>query len=181
MAETPLRGRSTLTGPFAADSFRELKRHAVRGGLATRLSRTVSFLGGKVASFVRRPGKITEGGVEVVRYKNRRGDRVAGIVDANFDTSDPSLRPDVAVVIAPAILKRKEVFGLLARTVIGTDWDNYTRTAAFSPMGRGADPEAEIAPGMRAYTIKVTDVSGIPAAGIVINPSATRPHAATTD
>ena len=105
-------------GDLDRDSFRELKRHTPRGGLATRLSRTVSFLGGKVASFVRRPGKITEGGVEVVRYKNRRGDRVAGIVDANFDTSDASIRPDVAVVIAPAILKRKEVFGLLARTLL---------------------------------------------------------------
>jgi ubiquinone/menaquinone biosynthesis C-methylase UbiE len=105
-------------GDLDRDSFRELKRHTLRGGLATRLSRTVSFLGGKVASFVRRPGKITEGGVEVVRYKNRRGDRVAGIVDANFDTADASIRPDVAVVIAPAILKRKEVFGLLARTIL---------------------------------------------------------------
>ena len=105
-------------GDLDRDSFRELKRHTVRGGLATRLSRTVSFLGGKVAAFVRRPGKITEGGVEVVRYKNRRGDRVAGIVDANFDTSDASIRPDVAVVIAPAILKRKEIFGLLARTIL---------------------------------------------------------------
>jgi len=109
-------------GDLDRDSFRELKRHAVRGGLATRLSRTVSMLGGKlggkVAAFVRRPGRRDEGGVEVVRYKNRRGDMVAGIVDANFDTSDPSVRPDVAVVIAPAILKRKEIFGLLARTIL---------------------------------------------------------------
>ena len=105
-------------GDGERDSFRELKRHAARGGLATKLSRTVSFLGGKVASFVRRPGHQEEGGVEVVRYRNRRGDTVAGIVDANFDTSDPAVRPDVAVVIAPAILKRKEIFGLLARTIL---------------------------------------------------------------
>ncbi|HEX9943031.1 MAG TPA: PilZ domain-containing protein [Thermoanaerobaculia bacterium] len=105
-------------GDAERDSFRELKRHAVRGGLAIRLSRTVSLLGGKVASFVRRPGRTEEGGVEVVRYRNRRGDTVAGIVDANFDTSDPAVRPDVAVVIAPAILKRKEIFALLARTIL---------------------------------------------------------------
>jgi len=109
-------------GDLDRDSFRELKRHAVRGGLATKLTRTVSMLGGKlggkVAAFVRRPAGKTEGGVEVVRYKNRRGDLVAAIVDANFDTSDASVRPDVAVVIAPAILKRKEIFGLLARTVL---------------------------------------------------------------
>jgi NAD(P)-dependent dehydrogenase (short-subunit alcohol dehydrogenase family) len=30
--------------------------------------------------------------------------------------------------------------------MIGTEWDNYTRTAAASPMKRGADPAAEIAP-----------------------------------
>jgi NAD(P)-dependent dehydrogenase (short-subunit alcohol dehydrogenase family) len=32
------------------------------------------------------------------------------------------------------------------RDMIGTEWDNYTRTAAASPMKRGADPDAEIAP-----------------------------------
>jgi ubiquinone/menaquinone biosynthesis C-methylase UbiE/pimeloyl-ACP methyl ester carboxylesterase len=100
------------------DTFKELKLHTPRGGLATRLTRTVSLLSGKVASFVRRPERRADGGVEVIRYKNRRGDTVAAILDANFDTSDPTVRPDVAVVIAPAILKRKEVFGLLARTVL---------------------------------------------------------------
>ncbi|MBM4265362.1 MAG: SDR family oxidoreductase [Deltaproteobacteria bacterium] len=30
--------------------------------------------------------------------------------------------------------------------MIGTVWDNYTRTAACSPMGRGASPREEIAP-----------------------------------
>jgi NAD(P)-dependent dehydrogenase (short-subunit alcohol dehydrogenase family) len=32
------------------------------------------------------------------------------------------------------------------RKMIGTEWDNYTRTAAASPMKRGADPDTEIAP-----------------------------------
>jgi NAD(P)-dependent dehydrogenase (short-subunit alcohol dehydrogenase family) len=32
------------------------------------------------------------------------------------------------------------------RDMIGTEWDNYTRTAAASPMKRGADPDSEIAP-----------------------------------
>jgi len=32
------------------------------------------------------------------------------------------------------------------RKMIGTEWDNYTRTAAASPMKRGADPATEIAP-----------------------------------
>lgn len=109
------------------DSFRDLRHHAVQGGLAARISRTVSLLGGKVAAFARRPQPRRDG-VEVVRYKNRRGDLVAAIVDANFDTADPAVRPDVAVVIAPAILKRKEVFGLLARTLLD-DLDRDGRKA----------------------------------------------------
>jgi ubiquinone/menaquinone biosynthesis C-methylase UbiE len=115
-------------GEGERDSFRELKVHAVHGGFAAKISRTVSLLGGKVAAFVRRPRRTEDGGVEVVRYKNRRGDLVAAIVDANFDTSDPSIRPDVAVVIAPAILKRKEVFALLARTLLD-DLDRDGRKA----------------------------------------------------
>lgn len=115
-------------GEAERDSFRELRHHAVRGGFAAKISRTVSLLGGKVAAFVRRPRRTEDGGVEVVRYKNRRGDLVAAIVDANFDTSDPAVRPDVAVVIAPAILKRKEVFALLARTILD-DLDRDGRKA----------------------------------------------------
>lgn len=112
-----LRAGLRFGGEVDRDTFQGLKRHELKGGLASRLTRTVSLLGGKVASFVRRPGRAADG-VEVVRYRNRSGQVVAGIVDANFDTSDPALRPDVAVVVAPAILKRKEVFGLLARTIV---------------------------------------------------------------
>lgn len=109
-----LRAGLRFGGEVDRETFQALKRRPLKGGLAARLSRTVSFLGGKVTGLFRRP----DAGVEVVRYRNRLGHRVAGIVDANFDTSDPDARPDVAVVIAPAILKRKEVFGLLARTIV---------------------------------------------------------------
>lgn len=119
-------------GELDRDTFQDLKKAPLKGGLGTRLTRTVSFLGGflagflghKVAGLVRRTGVARRGeaahlaDIEVVRYRNRLGSTVAGIVDANFDTSDPSVHPDVAVVIAPAILKRKEVFGLLARTLV---------------------------------------------------------------
>ncbi|MES1245661.1 MAG: methyltransferase domain-containing protein [Acidobacteriota bacterium] len=99
------------------DRGQNLERRQLTNGLVARLSRTVSSLGGRVAALVRRPDRRAEE-VEVVRYSNRFGRTVAGIVDANFDTSDPDARPDAAVVIAPAILKRKEVFGLLARTIV---------------------------------------------------------------
>ena len=117
-----LRAGLRFGGEVDRDAFQDLKRHELKGGLASRLTRTVSFLGGrmgeKIAGFVRRPDRQTADGVEVVRYRNRLGQTVAGIVDANFDTSDPDIRPDVVAVIAPAILKRKEVFGLLARTIV---------------------------------------------------------------
>lgn len=113
-----LRAGLRFGGEVDRDTFQELKRHKLKGGLASRFTRTVSFVGGKVSRFLRRPDRRTADGVEVVRYRTRAGHAVAGIVDANFDTSDPDARPDVAVVIAPAILKRKEVFGLLARTIV---------------------------------------------------------------
>lgn len=34
----------------------------------------------------------------------------------------------------------------IQKSMIGTEWDNYSRTAERSPMGRGADPDTEIAP-----------------------------------
>ncbi|MFP5287456.1 MAG: hypothetical protein ACLGI9_17090, partial [Thermoanaerobaculia bacterium] len=113
-----LRAGLRFGGEVDRDTFQELKRHKLEGRITSRFTRTVSFVGGKVANFLRRPDRRTADGVEVVRYRNRLGQSVAGIVDANFDTSDPDARPDVAVVIAPAILKRKEVFGLLARTIV---------------------------------------------------------------
>jgi ubiquinone/menaquinone biosynthesis C-methylase UbiE len=108
-------------GDLERDSFRELRQRTTHESLGTRIARAASLLGGKMASLVgrsarRRTGGL--GGVEVVRYRNRKGSTVAAILDANFDLSDPSIRPDATVVIAPAILKRKEVFGLLARTLV---------------------------------------------------------------
>ncbi|MFK5953819.1 MAG: PilZ domain-containing protein, partial [Desulfobacterium sp.] len=57
----------------------------------------------------------------VVRYKNTRGETVAALLDATFDLhADPPL-VDVAVVISPPFPVRKEVFGLLAQTLV----DNF--------------------------------------------------------
>lgn len=102
----------------ARETFQEVQEYSLRSSIATRLRQAVSHLRGRVRTLVAGSGSEVEQGVEVVRCRNRLGNTVVGIVDANFDTSDPDLRPDVAVVIAPAVLKRKEVFGLLARTLI---------------------------------------------------------------
>jgi SAM-dependent methyltransferase len=76
-----------------------------------------------MTNLVRARNGESENAVGVVRYRNARGDTVAGILDATFDTSDNTIRPDLAIVLAPAILKRKEVFGLFARTIL----DNLER------------------------------------------------------
>ncbi len=83
---------------------------AIGGGLVARL------VGRGGALKARRAGRPDE--VEVVRFRSRRGSTVVGIVDASFDSTDRGVRPDVAIVIAPAFLKRKEVFALMARTIV---------------------------------------------------------------
>lgn len=46
------------------------------------------------------------------------------------------------------------------RDMIGTEWDNYTRTAEASPMKRGADPDAEIAPAWSTASDEAAFVTG---------------------
>ena len=148
-------GLSFDAGTSERDTFRRLKRHTLRAGLRTRLARAVSVLGGKVTQMIR-PGEAPAGEVEVVRYRNRRGDSVAAIIDANFDTSDKDIRPDVAVVIAPAILKRKEVFSLVSRTIVDDlDRDGVTvvtlRFDATHMVGESTMDEQLVAEGRPYY------------------------------
>jgi ubiquinone/menaquinone biosynthesis C-methylase UbiE/pimeloyl-ACP methyl ester carboxylesterase len=56
-----------------------------------------------------------------VRYKNTRGEMVAALLDATFDLHSDPPPVDVAVIISPPFPVRKEVFGLLARTLV----DNF--------------------------------------------------------
>ncbi len=102
---------------FERQPFEELKTHPLRASRFAGLKRVLSLLEGTVRGWWRTPTRTSDG-VEVVRYRNRIGNTVAAIVDANFDTDDESIQPDVVVVIAPAVLKRKEIFGLMSRTII---------------------------------------------------------------
>lgn len=106
------------------DSFAGAVKRKADRRWTRQLRRLASVVGGRLALMVTRTRSEESDGLEVVRYKNDRGDAVAALLDANFDTRDPEITPDVAVVIAPALLKRKELFGLLARTVL----DNLTAT-----------------------------------------------------
>ncbi|GIW71483.1 MAG: hypothetical protein KatS3mg102_1025 [Planctomycetota bacterium] len=94
-------------------------RRPARTGLGPGLWRALRGLGTRLwGRWAARAGSPSAPEVEVVRYRNRLGRTVAAIVDANFETGGDGSPADVAIVIAPAFLKRKEVFGLLARTLI---------------------------------------------------------------
>jgi ubiquinone/menaquinone biosynthesis C-methylase UbiE len=102
----------------ARPTFDQIQRRSVKSSLFAKVRRAVSFAGAKLSGNLPRRARGRQEPVEVVRYRNKLGHTVAAIIDANFDTSDPKIQPDVAVVIAPALLKRKEVFGLQARTIL---------------------------------------------------------------
>ncbi len=104
--------------PGQPSVFEDRSSRSLESTRGNRLRRTFALLRSRVSQVLGRQRSRIESGVEVVQYRNRRGESVVGLIDANFDTSDPSLRPDVAVLVAPALLKRKEVFGLQARTLV---------------------------------------------------------------
>lgn len=105
------------------DSFADTVVRQVDRRWTRQLLRLASAIGGRLSLILTRSQAKNLDGIELVRYKNDRGDVVAALIDANFDTHGLEAVADVAVVIAPALLKRKELFGLLARTVL----DNLTR------------------------------------------------------
>ena len=107
----------------ARATFDQIQHRSVDSSLIAKAKRVLSFAAARMTRSLSRKSKAGKTPVEVVRYGNKLGNTVAGIVDANFDTADTTIRPDVAVVIAPALLKRKEVFGLQARTIL----DDLTR------------------------------------------------------
>jgi len=104
-----------------------------------------------------------------VQYKNNRGETVAALLDATFDLHSDPPSVDVAVVIAPPFPVRKEVFGLLAQTLV----DNFRRQGKNAIILRfdltHCLGESEVDPEMAAkgspylkwnYSNLVSDMSG---------------------
>lgn len=93
------RVRRDLRRPFK-ETFRAFTR-AARARLATLM----------------RPGARRSGRdeLEIVRYKTPEKEEIVGIIDR---TEGAAKEVDLGVVIAPALGKRKETFGLLARTIV---------------------------------------------------------------
>jgi hypothetical protein len=103
------------------DAFSDVRKRSIRPTLGAVLSRVTGVVRQKVRSIVVRGREDRRDQVCVTRYKNERGDQVAALLDATFDPRADVTDVDVAVVVAPAFLRRKEVFSLLARTLV----DNF--------------------------------------------------------
>lgn len=128
-------GRMTSSGPaewliglrFSSqaekrDAFAGLKERKVKTSFWTQLTRISGVAKERIRKLVVPKTRSKIENVHVSRYKNNRGDMVVSLLDANFDIHADIEEVDVAVVIAPAFLKRKEIFSLLARTLV----DNFS-------------------------------------------------------
>jgi len=105
------------------DSFAEIKDREIKPSIWTNLVRLSGMAKQKIGGLVRGKRAPARDAVQVARYKNDRGDQVVSLLNATFDLSEDPPDIDVAVIVAPAFLKRKEVFSLLARTLV----DNLKR------------------------------------------------------
>ncbi len=103
------------------DAFSEIEGKSVQPSISTTVIRLAAMAKQKIRRMIVGKSPSTRERVCVARYKNTRGEMVASILDASFDLQDEPPRVDVAVVIAPPFMVRKEVFGLLSRTLI----DNF--------------------------------------------------------
>jgi ubiquinone/menaquinone biosynthesis C-methylase UbiE len=105
----------------------------------------------------------------LVQYRNTRGEKVAGLLNATFDLHSDAPPIDAAVVICPPFPVRKEVFGLLARTLVENfrHQDKHAVVLRFDMthcLGESyADPElqAQGSPYLKwKYSYLVADISG---------------------
>ncbi len=103
------------------DAFAEIEDKSVQPSISTSIIRLAAMAKQSLRRMIVGRQPSTREKVSVAYYKNTRGHRVASILDASFDLQDTPLSVDVSVAIVPPFQVRKEVFGLLARTLI----DNF--------------------------------------------------------
>jgi ubiquinone/menaquinone biosynthesis C-methylase UbiE len=100
------------------DVFSEIEGKSVRPSISTSIIHLAAMAKQKIRRMIVGKQPSTREKVCVAHYKNTRNEMVASILDASFDLQDEPPCIDVAVVIAPPFMVRKEVFGLLARTLV---------------------------------------------------------------
>ncbi len=132
------------------DAFAEIKDRSLRSNFWTSLQRVTGMARDKITRMVGGKADATRERLHLAHYKNTRGDMVAALLDATFDLNGDAPPVDVAVVIGPPFPVRKEVFSLLARTLI----DNFAAQGLQAVVCRfdltHALGESEVNPEMEA-------------------------------
>lgn len=105
------------------DTFDQVNKKSLRSNFFDSAKRFSSLALQKIKGVVGSQITLDRDRPYVVRYKNTRGETVAALLDATFDLHSDPPSVDVAVVICPPFPVRKEVFGLLSRTLV----DNFRR------------------------------------------------------
>ena len=116
-------GLNFIDATIERDAFSQIQNRTVRSSNWANLKRLAGLTRKKVADLFAVKTSSTRNQVYVCRYKNTRQEQVVGIVDASFDLYDTFPPVDVAVLICQPFQVRKEVFNLLARTLV----DNFMR------------------------------------------------------
>jgi ubiquinone/menaquinone biosynthesis C-methylase UbiE len=114
-------GLSYLDRAADRDAFEQIRSRSLRSNVWSSVVRLGAAARQKLSGLVSGKSAAVREPLFVVRYKNTRGDMVVALVDATFDLYDDPPPVDVAVLIGPPFPIRKEVFGLLARTLV----DNF--------------------------------------------------------
>lgn len=115
---------SEATGPKATFRFMQIAHSSLR---ASGRASVVNFTSGSALAGIRFTGP----------YSAAKGAITALTKVAANEWASHGIRVNAVCPFALTDVQK---------SMIGTEWDNYTRTAAMSPMQRGADPDAEIAP-----------------------------------
>lgn len=100
------------------DTFDQVNKKSLRSNFFNSAKRFSSLAIQRIKGATGRPKYLDRDRPYVVRYKNTRGDSVVALLDATFDLHADSPPVDVAVVVSPPFPVRKEVFGLLAQTLV---------------------------------------------------------------
>ncbi|MEW6334876.1 MAG: methyltransferase domain-containing protein [Thermodesulfobacteriota bacterium] len=103
------------------DTFSTIEGKSVQPSITSSIVRLAAMAKQGIRRMIVGRTEASRERVCIAHYKNTRGHRVASILDASFDLHDPPPSVDVAVAIVPPFQVRKEVFGLLARTLV----DNF--------------------------------------------------------
>jgi ubiquinone/menaquinone biosynthesis C-methylase UbiE len=116
-------GLNFIDTTIERDAFSQIQNKTVRSSHWANLKRLAGLTRKRATDLfgVKVPATLNQ--VYVCRYKNTRQEQVVGIVDATFDLYDTFPPVDVAVLICQPFHARKEVFNLLARTLV----DNFKR------------------------------------------------------